>query len=412
MLDAHIALMQESNVPFNGASNDSGSGRARSADQRNLLSYMRGMTGRTPNADGVVREKMLRGDGSATWSALAATFAHTDGTRHTGLRIFYAPATATASSQIGTTFAQLPSEFSLADLEPYAAERFNRRRLRAAIPTMALYDSFAQWAAALHTRLGIGRDGDGTPAMRLLARIQAGRTITSVDNLYKDMVLERPATYDAADRAVEHFGQLEQAHEEMRTAEAQVAELESATELHAKLVAAQTELDLLDTFRLDAGQASPVALWAARLEKTLIEGEIDQARELKKAAKRQHTQAQADLLRLNGELLTNREQQAANGGDALARCEQEIAERTAQLESVQLARGAFAPQAPSVDLPTSQADLTVLQQEAQAFLDPTPRSTRSSPRCSAPGPPACAPGASRWPAAPRRRPGALRCRLR
>jgi len=42
LLDAYIALMMPPNVAFNGASNDAGGGRARSADQRNLLSYLRG----------------------------------------------------------------------------------------------------------------------------------------------------------------------------------------------------------------------------------------------------------------------------------------------------------------------------------------------------------------------------------
>jgi uncharacterized protein YPO0396 len=38
LLDAYIAVMMPPNVAFNGASNESGGGRARSADQRNLLS--------------------------------------------------------------------------------------------------------------------------------------------------------------------------------------------------------------------------------------------------------------------------------------------------------------------------------------------------------------------------------------
>src|SRR5438552_1363482 len=42
LLDAYIALMMESNTPFNGASNDNVTGRARSSEQRNILSYVRG----------------------------------------------------------------------------------------------------------------------------------------------------------------------------------------------------------------------------------------------------------------------------------------------------------------------------------------------------------------------------------
>ncbi len=42
LMDAYLAVMMpRSDVPFNGASNDATTGRARSADQRNLLTYLR-----------------------------------------------------------------------------------------------------------------------------------------------------------------------------------------------------------------------------------------------------------------------------------------------------------------------------------------------------------------------------------
>src|SRR4051812_22856608 len=42
ILDAWLALMMDSNTPFNGASNDAGRGRARGVAQRSLLTYLRG----------------------------------------------------------------------------------------------------------------------------------------------------------------------------------------------------------------------------------------------------------------------------------------------------------------------------------------------------------------------------------
>ncbi|WP_194904227.1 ATP-binding protein [Catenulispora rubra] len=42
LLDAYIAVMMDSSMSFNGASNDATVGRARSADQRSLLSSVRG----------------------------------------------------------------------------------------------------------------------------------------------------------------------------------------------------------------------------------------------------------------------------------------------------------------------------------------------------------------------------------
>jgi hypothetical protein len=71
--------------------------------------------------------------------------------------------------------------------------------------------------------LGIGANGDGEKALRLLVRIQAGHQIRTVDELYKEMILERPATYEAADRAISHFDDLEAAYLGMNT------ELQKAT---------------------------------------------------------------------------------------------------------------------------------------------------------------------------------------
>jgi hypothetical protein len=74
LLDAYIALMMPSDTPFNGASNDAIGGRARSAEQRNLLSYLRGQTDTTADDAGRSRPKVLRGDGRATWGSVGITF--------------------------------------------------------------------------------------------------------------------------------------------------------------------------------------------------------------------------------------------------------------------------------------------------------------------------------------------------
>ncbi|HEX8498277.1 MAG TPA: ATP-binding protein, partial [Actinomycetales bacterium] len=196
LLDAYTALMMDSNVPYNGASNSSGSGRARSGEQRNNLTYVRGLTdvGRDAESD-TRKQNFLRGADAATWSAVAATFQHDDGDRHTALRLFYAPANADNSNQIGITFAQAAGDLDLRTLETYAVDRFNHRRIKANLPAMVFDASYTQWAGRLFTRLSIGRKDDGSPAMKLLSRIQAGRTINSVDALFKDMVLEAPRTY-------------------------------------------------------------------------------------------------------------------------------------------------------------------------------------------------------------------------
>jgi len=97
ILDAYLALMMPSDTPFNGASNDAAAGRARNPEQRNLLSYLRGKLDDNREAGGALTDKVLRGQDSATWGAIAMTFAAAEGRRLTVLRAYHVPRGATRS---------------------------------------------------------------------------------------------------------------------------------------------------------------------------------------------------------------------------------------------------------------------------------------------------------------------------
>lgn len=74
LLDAHIAVLMDSSRPFNTVSNDQGTGRVRSEEKRNVLSYMRGKTDSyRDDSTGQKRAVVLRGDSRATWSAIGMT---------------------------------------------------------------------------------------------------------------------------------------------------------------------------------------------------------------------------------------------------------------------------------------------------------------------------------------------------
>jgi uncharacterized protein YPO0396 len=373
LLDAYTALMMDSNVPYNGASNNSGAGRARSVSQRNNLTYVRGVTdlGRDEES-GQATERYLRGTDRATWSAVAATFEHDDGTRHTALRIYYAPANATSHTQVVVHFAHAAGSFDLTRLEPFAEDRFSHRRLKVTYPALVFSDSYASWAAGMFVRLSIGRDGDGAPALRLLARIQAGRAINSVDALFKEMVLETPPTFVAASNAVEHFDELAKSKQMMETAEAQVRHLEPAAAIHAALVQAQADADLLDTFALGApaGAApSPVLLWAARAEKELLEAEGDEAKRNAEQAAIEVREENKSVLALDEEIADNERSQRENGGDALEASRLRIEALDLALTDVRSARTAFMENAPGIALPGDAEGLRQLQIQAAAFLE-------------------------------------------
>ena len=133
------------------------------------------------------------------------------------------------------TMATVDDTFDLRRLEDFVPSRFNHLELTGRVPGLVIRDTYQELAYTLQTRLGIGDSGGGNRAMRLLARIQAGQHMPTVDSLYKSLVLETPGTYEAADRALAHFSALDEAYEAMDTEERKVRILSPITDLHEEI---------------------------------------------------------------------------------------------------------------------------------------------------------------------------------
>lgn len=271
VLDAYTALMMPSDAKFNGASNDAVAGRARGVGQRNLLSYLRGAVDVVDDPrTGRPVEQLLRGRSSDTWGAVSMTFVNDQERRFTVLRTYYVPRRATRSGEVQMQLATLDAAVDLAGLEAAVPDRFHANTLKKLYPGVRVHRTYAEFAATLYARLGIGANGDGAKALRLLARIQAGNQVRSVDELYKDMVLERPTTFAAADRAIEHFDDLESAYTAMRTEEQKQEVLAPITELHQRKVTALARTEELDAFGVTAKGDTPVRLWLLRTHARLL----------------------------------------------------------------------------------------------------------------------------------------------
>ncbi|WP_408895750.1 ATP-binding protein [Nocardioides sp. R1-1] len=329
ILDAYTALMMPSDTKFNGASNDAVAGRARSAGQRNLLSYLRGAVDVVDNPrTGRPEEKLLRGKGSDTWGAVAMTFVNDQGGTFTALRTYYVPRRAARSGEVQMQLATHEGALSLETLEVAVPERFHANTLKKLFPGIRVHRTYAEFAAVLHARLGIGANGDGSKALRLLARIQAGNQVRSVDELYKEMVLERPATYAAADRAIEHFDDLDASYTAMRTEEQKLELLEPITDLHARKVAAEKRLSELDSYGVTLSGDTPLRLWLLRTHLRLIETAVAANRAERQATTEALTATRSAETTLAGDLEAAKEaHRAAGGGDLQALASQAEHER-------------------------------------------------------------------------------------
>ncbi len=318
ILDAYTALMMPSDTKFNGASNDAVAGRARGVGQRNLLSYLRGAVDVVDDPrTGRPVEQLLRGKGSDTWGAVAMTFVNDRGGRFTALRTYYVPRRASRSGDVQMQLATHEGALSLETLEVAVPERFHANTLKKLFPGIRVHRTYAEFSAVLHARLGIGANGDGAKALRLLARIQAGNQVRSVDELYKDMVLERPVTYAAADRAIEHFDDLDTAYSAMRTEEQKLELLDPITGLQERKVAATRRLAELDAYGVTRAGDTPLRLWLLRTHLRLLETAVAANREARRKTAGDlaaTTSAEAALL---GDLEAAKEAHRAAGGSTL-----------------------------------------------------------------------------------------------
>ncbi|MFD1372383.1 ATP-binding protein [Actinoplanes sichuanensis] len=335
LMDSYIALLMPHTTPFNGASNGGVVGRPRGKDQRNILSYARGKLDES-RTDGETKLRVLRGDGRDTWSAIAMTWVDHTGAEFTALRAWYVPSSARNLDDVVAVRATCDHAYQLRTLEGPAGDKFARTDVVATGLTWS--DTDREFTARLHTTLGIGAAGDGHKAIALLGRIQAGQQITTVDALYKTMVLEEPATLATADAVVQQFDELSGTRTRMITARRQVKALAPIREHRRTIDEAVDRLRAIDEIGSFTDAASPAALWRHQRRLDLLrsaEEDLDQRhRRAKDELAETSALVKATEARHDGIADTIR----ASGGDRMETAQREIRVVEQRLSDVERTR--------------------------------------------------------------------------
>ena len=367
LMDAYIALLMPHTTPFNGASNGGVVGRPRGKEQRNVISYARGKVDESRTADGT-RERVLRGDGRDTWTAVAVTWADQSGSLFTAVRAWYVPAGVTTMDGVFAVRATTNAGFDLGSLEEAAAQRFSRPLLVAA--GLTCFDTDREFAARLYSTLGIGAAGGGDKAIGLLARIQAGQQITTVDALYKAMVLEEPETLARAADVVEHFDELAGTRERMLTAQAQVRTLGQIRAHRAAIEAAAERLAVVEAVGRIDDDGAPAGLWRARRRTELLHDVEAHVRAQAATAKARVAELEASKAATEAEHEGVRQTLWAAGGDAVHTAERELAAAQARLAQVRKARERLEPALALLEVEaTSAATFAAARKVAQQRID-------------------------------------------
>ncbi len=225
LLDAHAALMTPPKwVAFNVAAREG----ERRADDRNVMSYLRGAWAQHSGEGREVLAQFLRPD--TTWSALAETYRNGEGRAVTLAQLLWVRGKAAALAEVKRVYLVLQDELDLGALEFFARSDFDRRRFKHDLPQALVTDEFSAYQERFRSLLGI----DSERALRLLHKTQSAKNMGDLDTFLRDFMLDAPETFDVAERLVAEFGELNAAHQAVVSARRQIETLLPAQEAHAQ----------------------------------------------------------------------------------------------------------------------------------------------------------------------------------
>lgn len=368
ILDAYTALMMPSRVAFNSASNEATIGRARSSEQRSILTYLRGKQDMSQDATGTRHDQNLRGQNEAVWGGIAMTFRDEHGGCFSAVRVYLASPSTERDSQVLKRMFTLAGPLDLRTFDRLHDERFQAQVVKAALPGVQSYDdNYSAFSDELFRRLGIAGE---LKALELLARVQAGKQVSSVTALFTELVLEKPATFEMADRAISHFGDLERLYNSIATDDEKQKLLQPIADLHARLTAATHEVARLDTYGVRHDADQPFDLWAVRLKLDRCRDEIDANRVQRDAANESVLVARQAVVDRKSEWHIAQRELQDGGGDALTRLSDELDKARASVQKTISDRGRFDAQTAILDVTISTAaTYAELKAAAQPFLE-------------------------------------------
>ena len=215
LLDAMSALLTPpAIVDFNAAAREA----ERSGRDRNLVSYVRGAwADQQDSGTGEIATQYLRK--GATWTALVLEYRAGDGRVVSLVRLLWISGNGTSTGDVRKHYMIAERPFDIAkDLGGFDLDL---RKLKQKLPDLHHFDTFSGYAERFRDLLGI----DNEMALRLLHKTQSAKNLGDLNVFLRDFMLDTPKTFDAAERLVSDFAELDGAHQAVVTARRQVETL-------------------------------------------------------------------------------------------------------------------------------------------------------------------------------------------
>lgn len=241
LLDAFSALLVPPRwIDFNAAAREAD----RAGRDRNLVSYIRGAWAAQSDAtSGEYATRYLRT--GTTWSALALNYQNAMGQHVALVQLFWLRGNANGNGDVKRYFLVFERAFDLRELADFGNSNFDVRKLKQAFPDAHARDEFRPYCERFMRLLGIDND----MALRLLHKTQSAKNLGDLNAFLRDFMLDKPETFEVADRLVSEFGELNAAHQAVVTARQQVQTLAPARARHLNLQQCQLSRNGLEELR-------------------------------------------------------------------------------------------------------------------------------------------------------------------
>jgi uncharacterized protein YPO0396 len=363
LLDAiGTVLTPDKWLRFNAAAQDSTSRN----DDRTLVSYVRGAWSKEADEtlDRAVSTYLRK---TATWSGILLRFENERDAPVTLARLFHLRGSSVDKSDLKDACFIDRVDVSLLDFREHVASGIEVRRIKNAWPdaVVTTTGSHAPFYAKLRRLLGITSQN----ALHLLHKTQSAKNLGSLDQLFRDFMLDEPATFARAKNAVEQFGELNQAHQhvvELRKQADHLTSLEKSIGAYETAAAAAGEAERLGTL-IDPFQAQ-LTLRLASDERGVLLAQQARAAEESRRADAARDDA-AEMLRA-----AERRSQHLGGNDA-AQAQERVSAATAAADGTakQWARFAGELKAVGVDpAPQTGAEFAEFQDSSRRVLAESP----------------------------------------
>ncbi|XKH57376.1 hypothetical protein LG293_04345 [Citricoccus nitrophenolicus] len=295
---------------------------------RNLISYIRGAWTRTQDeAEDRVVSSYLRP--RATWSGIILRYENGTGKDAKTIslcRLFFLRGTASTRADMKDLCLLEHSAVDLTELQPFVAQGIQTRKVQSNWPNAVVTTntSHGQFYARLRSVFGI-RDA---AALQLLHRTQSAKGMDSLDQLFRNHMLERPATFGMAEKAVDEFGALRTAYEHVVDLRRQRDHLE-----HLRTAAAAYDSAEARSGRLRALQDA-VHPFQQMLQLDLVQKEHLQLRESLHGLRGAHEQTETEHEQAREAHLTAQLLLSEAGGGRLDEVQRQLEDQRRQFDEV------------------------------------------------------------------------------